>query len=226
MDLVLVIDTETTGLSPATDTCIEVAAVLYSLRFAGIVKVYSTLLAAGVENAAESVNHIPSGALELGATPSNAWKTVDGWGKQAEAVLAHNADFDRSFVPAEVLSSIPWIDTCDGITWPRQSKPGASLISLALDHGLGVVDPHRALNDCLLLARLLTRCAELGHDVGALLAQGLRPRAMFQALVSFDDKDKAKEAGFRWDAPTRRWLRKMAVEDAGKLGFRVQEVQA
>jgi len=124
--------------------------------------------------------------------------------------------------------SIPWIDTCGAVDWPMQSKPNTNLISLALDHGLGVVDPHRALSDCMLIARLITRCNDLrhqtGHDVQAILARGLRPRATYEALVPFERKDEAYDAGFHWDRVKRQWLRKMAREDTPLLPFRVREV--
>lgn len=223
METVLILDTETTGLDPAKDHCIEVAVVRYSIEHACVLESYATLLL-GDSNEAEATNHIPAASLRLGANPILTWKLVGEIGAYCDAVLAHNSDFDRAFVPANVLSDIPWIDTKE-LTWPKQSEPGSSLIGLALDHGLAVVDPHRALSDCLLLARLLTRVAEQ-HNIVELLARGLRPRATFQALVSFDDKDKAKEAGFHWEASTKRWLRKMAEEDAGLLPFKTRKVEA
>lgn len=223
MKTVLILDCETTGLAPESDRVIEVAAVRYSLQHHCVLESYATLIL-GDSNAAESINHIPAVALSNGSPDVPVWERVEQMGMRCDAVLAHNADFDRSFTPSYALAEIPWIDTCGAVDWPRQSKPGASLISLCLDHGLGVVDPHRALSDCLMLARLLARVHEMGHDVGAILARGLRPRAMFQALVSYDDKDLAKEAGFRWDAERKAWLRKMACEDVGSLVFRTKEV--
>lgn len=222
MKTVLILDTETTGLAPESDRVIEVAAVRYSLAHRCVLESYASLIR-GDGNAAENVNHIPAAALAGGEAPHIAWQTVECMGARSDAVLAHNADFDRSFTPREVLANIPWIDTCGAVDWPRQSKPGASLISLCLDHGLGVVDPHRALSDCLMLARLLARVAET-HDVNAILARGLRPRAMFQALVSYDDRALASDAGFRWKPETKQWLRRMAVEDAAQLGFRTKEI--
>lgn len=224
MDQVLIIDTETTGLDPEKDHCIEVAAIRYSLLSECMIGTMSTLINSVESNQARSVNRIPDSAVVAGEVPEAAWSSLAHIGKGCDAVLAHNADFDRSFIPASTLSDVPWICTMDGVPWPLQTKPGASLVVLALEHGLGVVDPHRALNDCLLLARLLTRCADLGIDLNMLLAPGLRPRALFQAVVSYDDKEKAREAGFRWDAATKRWLRKLAIEEAGLFPFPTRQV--
>ena len=40
---ILIIDTETTGLSPKTNNLIEICAILYSLKHKEIVQIYSTL---------------------------------------------------------------------------------------------------------------------------------------------------------------------------------------
>lgn len=223
MKLVLILDTETTGLDPHTDRAIEVAAVQYSLEEASVVQAYSQLIAGG-PNPAESINHIPSKALEWGDYAADVWERVSAMAKPCDAILAHNAAFDRRWVPSD-FPNIPWICTLNGITWPVQGD-GRNLVAIALAHGLGVVDPHRALADCLLIARLLTRCRELGTDLNAMLARGLRPQATFQALVSFDHKELAKAKGFQWDASARKWIREMAIEDATPelLGFEVRRI--
>ncbi len=218
MDTVLILDTETTGLDPSTGQCIEVAIVRYSIQAHAVLDSVSWLLHAE-SNPAEHINHIPASILLDADSPAVVWPEVSGIAMSCDAVLAHNADFDRQWVESKELLAHPWIDTCHAVDWPMQSKPGSSLITLALDHGLAVVDPHRALSDCLLLARLLSRVAELGHDVSAILERGLRPTATFQALVTYDQRQAAKDAGFHWEAPKKQWLRK--IEDAKLLPFRV-----
>ena len=222
VDRILILDCETTGLDPVEDCAIELGLVVYSVRHRTVLRSYSTLLASGRENTAEAINHIPSSALNDGSTPKQAWSVFEHWASKVDAIVAHRADFDRQFVP---MVDRPWICTKYGVKWPLEDKPGQSLIYLALAHGLGVVDPHRALSDCMLIARLLTRCAELGHDPETILARGLRPMAVFQALVTFDDNHQAKSAGFEWEASTKRWLRKMAIEDAAMLEFRTAQVE-
>jgi len=224
MDLLAILDTETTGLTPADGVCLEVAVVRYSLRCRSVLDAQSWIILGPSENPAEPINHIPASLLKYGTPKGEVWDGVDLLLMGCDAALAHNADFDRQWIPEGTVTGLPWIDTCHGCDWPKQSKPGSSLISLALEHGLGVIDPHRALSDCLLLARLLTRCAELGHDVEAILARGLRPVAVFQALVSYEEREAAKAAGFHWEAGEKRWLRKMAIEDAVALPFRTRRI--
>lgn len=222
MKRVLLIDTETTGLDPKTDRVIEVAAILYSVEHATPLHFFSSLLRADA-NPAEAINRIPAAALVEAPEPATVWARVGAIAEQADAIVAHNAEFDRGFVPAALDALRPWICTMQDLQWPRQGG-GRSLVALALDHDLGVAYAHRALADCDLIARLLTRSRELGADLAALLARGLRPKAKFAALVSYDDREKAKTAGFSWDGPTKTWWRVMAREDAAALPFRVREI--
>ena len=225
MKRVLILDTEATGLDPKVDAVIEVACILYSIEHATVIESYSSLIRA-TDNAAEAINRIPPAALVGAEHPDAVWARVMVLTDTADAIVAHNAEFDRGFVRDRLRDALPWVCSRSDLTWPKQTKPGPSLVSLALEHDLGVATAHRALADCDLIARLFTRAAELGADLRAMLARGMRPKAEFIALVSFDDKDKAKAAGFQWDAQRKQWKRRMAVEDAAALPFRTQQVQA
>jgi len=240
LNMVLVLDTETTGFDPEENDCIEVAGVMYSVEHACVIESYASLIAVDGPNDAEPVNHISEPSYkQWGATPEGVWERVALMAEECDAILAHNADFDRQWVPGHgkgaehlgpimPLHTLPWIDTCNGVRWPKQSRDAGSLINLAFEHGLGIVDPHRALSDCLLIGRLLQRCAELGHDVRSLLRRGLRPMATFEARLPYDRRQEAKDAGFKWKEIEGRsknsWVRKLAVEDATELGFEVLEI--
>lgn len=225
MDYIAILDTETTGMDPSDSQCIEVGLVCYSLKCRAMVDCHSWLIH-GESNPVEEINHIPTALINspLAESSDHVWKQVLGYSEPCEYILTHNADFDRQWVPEWFPATPRWIDTCNAVTWPRPTN-SRSLISLALAHGIGVVDPHRAINDCLLLAMLLTRVAELGYDVEAILRQGLRPQAMFRACVSYENNNDARKAGFRWEQERRIWKRKMAIEDAMKLPFEVAELE-
>jgi DNA polymerase-3 subunit epsilon len=114
----------------------------------------------------------------------------------------------------------------DDLAWPRGAG-SKSLVALALAHGVGVSTAHRALTDCLLIAHTLERLPELGVvDVKAFLRRGLRPKAKFRALVSYETNSLAKAAGFRWEPNARMWTRTMAVEDVAGLPFKAVPVDA
>jgi DNA polymerase III epsilon subunit-like protein len=224
MRRVLLLDTETTGTDESAQ-CIEVAAAVFDIRYAVVVRAFSSLLCAR-SNEAECVNQIPAQALLDAPGPAATWIAVSNLAVEAEAIVAHGAEFDRRFVPSDAVPSAPWICSMDDLLWPRARKPGESLVSLALAHGLGVCSAHRALDDVELLARLLARVHEMGADLDAFLARGLRPKARFVvADRRFDParNEMAKAAGFKWDPDAREWWRVMAVEDASVLPFEVRQ---
>ena len=217
------VDVETTGLLPETDRIVEVGCVVWSVEHRCILSAWSDLVD-GDGNAAEAINRIPAAALSHGDVLGNVLANLRAYANRVDALVAHRAEFDRSFLEAAGFrSQAPWICSKFDIEWPR-SKVGDGLVSTALAHGVGVTRAHRALTDCLTLAYLFERVAE-SHDLGPLLDRALRPKATFQALVSYDEHEMAKSAGFQWDGAKKRWTRRMAAEDAGLLGFRTQEVQ-
>lgn len=214
----LIIDTETTGLDPKLDCVIEVGMVLYSVEHQSTLMQFSTLLPAG-SNPCESINRISCAALQstalARANRTLEWvMTLSEFLNEPEVVVAHNAEFDRQFFPID----LPWLCTKFDFQWPRQLREGDSLINTALAHGIGVGSAHRALTDCQLIAALFDRM----DDLQGMFERARRPKAIFQALVAFKDRELAKAAGFRWDADAKRWTRRMAIDDAGSLPFPVQ----
>jgi exodeoxyribonuclease X len=159
-----VIDTETTGLDPASDRVVEVAAVKvepdgaagpgWSAR-EGWQSFVNPSRAIPPE--ASAIHHIIdadcSGAPRLG----NAIEMVIGpdWPEGVDVVAAHNARFDRGFLP--MLQDKRWIDTyrCALHIWP--DAPGHS--NMTLRYWLGIDLPregaHRALADATVTAHIL-----------------------------------------------------------------------
>jgi DNA polymerase III subunit epsilon len=221
MNNVLIVDVETTGLDPTSDRVIEVGAVLYDVGHRTIRSSYSSLLQ-GDSNAAEAVNAIPASVLPTAPPPDVVWRYIAALSRDVDCFVAHRASFDRSFFPAELAASKPWACSKFDMQWPR-AKLGASLTETALAHGLGLSHAHRALTDCLTIARLLERVAEMGCDVGAMLVRALRPKARFVSLAPFEEKEVVKAHGFQWEPTRRVWAREMAIEDAGDLPFRVRQ---
>ena len=226
MRLLAILDTETAALD---GPCIEAAVSLYDLKHAAVVRSFSSLIR-HTENQAEAINGIPPALLLEAPPPEPVWHRVREVIDKADAIVAHNASFDRRFVPEAVQCGKPWICSCWDLLWPRRRQDaGEGLIQLALAHGLGVATAHRASADVELLARLLTRVAEMGVELEPFLARGLRPKALFVvADERFDAarNELAKQHSFKWDqreAP-KRWSRTMAVEDAAALPFAVDLV--
>lgn len=236
MKRILILDTETTGLDPTVDQIIEIAVLLWDVRYRRVLQTHAQIIRARA-NPAQDYNGIPGGMLfESGSQGEAVWAFIDGFADAADRlVLAHNASFDRAFCAGLAQATfgpaarpLRWIDSLDDVTWPRPSS-SRSLTSIALAHGVPVVAVHRAVDDCQTLARLLERCGELGHDVEAMLEAALaharQPRFRFVAHEPFERNKDVKAAGFRWDGERREWWRVMTDVDAAQLDFSMAKVE-
>jgi DNA polymerase III subunit epsilon len=223
MKSILILDVETTGvLPPPKDRVVEIGVVLWSVEHRTTVAQYSSLVE-GPANPAHHANHIPESSLSEGAPEASVWERLSPWLARADALVAHQCEFDRRYTPPGWDQGKPWICSMNDIEWPQHSGSKA-LVAILLQHGLGVTHAHRALTDCQHIARLFERCHEMGFDVRDLLVQGARPKGKFVAKVSYYDRDKAKLSGFRWNGDTKQWIRSMAIEDAGALPFPVERI--
>jgi DNA polymerase-3 subunit epsilon len=222
----LIVDTETSGLDPATGKCLEVGAVLFDVPHRAVLSQLSFLLPASA-NPAQHVNGIDPAVTRLEQPWRQSLQMLDAMVAGADAVLAHNAAFDRQWFGIEPLPALdrPWICTMDDIPWPadRQLKPRPSLQALALAYGVPVWAAHRALTDCIYLVQVLERCADLEQ----LLVEAQEPRQLFRAQLSYAERFRAKQAGFRWNDPVAgAWSRRLSEREARSLPFPVQPVCA
>jgi DNA polymerase III subunit epsilon len=248
---VLLVDTETSGLSYEEGArVVEVAAALYDTKYASVIESFSALIRHD-KNEAEHVNGIPVGLLlEHGDEPGAVWCRFVDLAQEAECLVAHRAEFDQGFVQKSLDAlDVPgnievwedwnrdksWVCTKSDIEWPNKLR-GDSLVQLALGLGLGVASAHRAMADVDTMARCLTRaqevmtvewakdpCGSSGDWLEPLFRRAMRPKVRVVALVSFEQKDLAKDAGFFWEPQRREWYRRMPAEDVSKLPFRAVE---
>lgn len=222
----LILDTETTGLDPSSGQCIEVGAILFAVRERAVLSQVSFLLPVET-NPAEPINGIAAPVSRLPQPWQAGLRFFSAMLAAADAVLAHNAAFDRQWFGSGVLPAIgkPWICSMDDIRWPaeRQLRANPSVRDLALAYGVPVWAAHRALTDCTYLAQVFERCANLE----ALLVAALEPRQLFRAQLSYAERHRAKEAGFRWNDPVPgAWTRRLSEREARALSFAVQPVEA
>ncbi len=223
----LILDVETNGLSPAQHQAIEVATVLFDTDFNAPVATFATLIENDI-NEVEHINRIPAALLKDALDAESAWDRVDELIVSADCVVAHNASFDRSFTPSEIARKRPWVCSLHDLSFPEASS-NKQLTTIAIAHGVAVIGAHRALTDVDLIVRLFQRLHERDIDVGEMLKTAIAnavPKALIQAMVGFDGKDAAKSAGFRWNAPAKRWEKRMTLEEAKKLTFKTRVLEA
>ncbi|MBM5796528.1 MAG: 3'-5' exonuclease [Cyanobacteria bacterium M_surface_7_m2_037] len=220
----LILDTETTGLDPQRDRCIELGAVLFDLPRRSVLSQVSLLLPCE-QNAAQAVNGIDP---ELTQQPQ-PWQQGLQWFEallaSADLVVAHNAAFDRQWFGMAPLPAIdkPWLCTMEDIRWPadRNLRANPSVRDLALAYSVPVWAAHRALTDCIYLAQVFERCSDLEQ----LVQQGLEPRRLYRARLSYEERHRAREAGFRWNEPVSgAWSRRLSEREAALLPFPVVPV--
>jgi DNA polymerase-3 subunit epsilon len=221
----LVLDTETTALSREHGQCIEVGAVLFHVPSRAVLMQVSFLLPCP-SNPAEAINGIPAPVSRLSQPWQAGLACFEAMVDAADAVLAHNAAFDRQWfgqAPLPALSK-PWICSMEDIRWPadRQLKATPSVRDLALAYGIPVWAAHRALTDCIYLVQVFERCPQLE----LLLQAAQEPRRLYRAQLGYAERHLAKEAGFRWNEPVRgAWSRRLSDREVAALSFAVEAVE-
>ena len=221
----LILDTETTGLDPQANSCLEVGVVLFDLPSRQVLAQQSFLLPVA-ENPAEPINRIPAAATNRPQPWQAALVYFEALLEAADVVVAHNAAFDRQWFGRGLLPAItkPWLCSMEEMRWPpeRQLRARPSVRDLALAYEIPVWAAHRALTDCIYLAEVFRRCEDLEDQVRL----GLEPRALFKAQVSYDQRHLAREAGFRWNDPVAgAWTRRLSDREAEALDFPVQRLE-
>ncbi len=217
----LIVDTETTGLTPAKGRCIEVGAVLFHVPSRAVLSQLSFLLPCS-SNPAERVNGIAAAVTRLEQPREQFIACLEAMAAAADVLVAHNAAFDRQWFGREELPPLqrPWLCSMEDIRWPaeRHLRATPSVRDLALAYGVPVWAAHRALTDCIYIAQVFEREAQLE----ALLQQALLPRKLYRARLPYDQRHLAKEAGFRWNEGVQgAWSKRLTEAERGLLPFEV-----
>jgi DNA polymerase III subunit epsilon len=217
---IAILDTETTGTDPENDLVIEVAVALFDLESKCVRAQFSSLIRGALSNNAYSINRIPSMWLEDAPLAEDVWRRVGIVIDSADAFVAHQAAFDRSFTPEPLRSSRPWVCSKRHIEWP-ESKPGDALVHVALAHGVGVFSAHRAMTDVDTLARVFQAVGRRCNLVD-MLRLAMRPRVRVISLAPFEQKDVVKSFGFEWIPDKKYWVGEVFEEDVERLPFKTR----
>lgn len=222
---ILILDTETTGLNPKNEHLLEIAAILWSVEHRFILMQVSTLICYEqvINNPAYPINGIPSEVLSLNFNYKQGLTTINQMSLSTTYICAHNAKFDKSFCKNVVGLDLPienWIDTQDIIYPKSQYCKSTSLNSLAIAHGIPIVDSHRALDDCKVLTKLLS----LVPDLEAQLSKANRPKVLVRSLEERPGT-LSRQHGFRWNSVIpSAWSKYMPEEDIELLPFKAIKI--
>jgi len=210
---VLILDTETTGLSHASDKIIELAMLLVEVDLitglpCGAAEIFEGFEDPGmpIPEVARQVTGITDEMVQ-GKSLDDA--DVNSLLSKADVVIAHNAGFDRPFMEARfpAFASKPWACSFKDIDWKAEGADSAKLTALAADAGL-FYDAHRALMDCHALLAVVSRSA-MGSQSSRLLGLISQAQRLSYKLCAtgapFASKDVLKNRGYRWDAEHRVW---------------------
>lgn len=199
-----IVDTETTGVTPDSQA-IELGWVLYRTD-AGLIDCGSNLMSHIGLEPKEGVHGIPPAAL-MHAMPYDAVVASVVPEGSPLTFVAHNAKFDRQFLPKDWS---PWICTLEDAEWPVHTTSGA-LVQIALALGVGVSRAHRAIDDVLTVATMLDRVRERDPGLVQWLAIAREPRVEVRGKQPFARNQEAKDLGFRWTPETKSWTKWVRV---------------
>lgn len=218
---VVVLDTETTSLDPATGHIIELAICQLSFdargRIVEIGQVYDWLEDPGYP--------LPPGISQLtGLTDGDlAGRRIDDAAAlhmlmQADLVIAHNCSFDAAWIERRypAIAGKPWCCTLKDIDWRRHGIEGRQLGAL-LGEVAGFFNArHRADSDVAALVALLAAKLPTGRSVcSELILPAQHPSVRVTADgAPFEVKDALKARGYRWDQKIRRWWIEVTINAA------------
>jgi DNA polymerase-3 subunit epsilon len=229
---VLVLDTETTGLSHQTDKIIELAMLLVQVDVASGLPFGTVECFEGFEDPGMP---IPDVARQVTGISDDMVKghrlddpQVEAMVARADLVVAHNAGFDRPFVEARFpgFADKAWACSFADIDWKAAGAGSSKLSALAQDHGW-FYDAHRAQVDCHALLQVLSRPVGQASTtgLGQLIAAASRPSFKLRATGSpFESKDQLKGRGYRWDGEAKVWF--CTLSDQERLDAELEWLKA
>jgi DNA polymerase-3 subunit epsilon len=219
---VLVLDTETTGLSHQADKIIELAMLLVDVDLASGLPFGPVTLFEGFEDpgmpipaVAQQVTGI-SDDMVAGHRLDDA--QVEALVARADLIVAHNAGFDRPFVEARFpgFAAKAWACSFADIDWKAAGAESAKLSALAQNHGW-FYDAHRAQVDCHALLQVLSRpVGPQGPATGLNRLISVAAQASFKLRATgspFESKDLLKARGYRWDGDAKVWYCTLADQE-------------
>ncbi len=217
MSLILGIDLETTGLDYNNDSIVEIAAILWDTNNNKYIEGKSQLIKPknfkGISSQVSKINGITTEMIEkYGETPEHVFGMLNIMARNAEAIVAHNGTgFDKPFLFHELVKAgfekheftKPWIDTKIDLPLPSTIK-GRSLVHMAAEHGFLNLIGHRAFTDVLTMLKIFSM-----YNYDEIVRRSQAKTLKVIALVPYEQREKAKNFGFRWNPGEKVWAKSM-----------------
>ncbi len=230
---IVILDTETTGLSSDMDVIIELGLVkvLFSpsaRRLVSIERVVSAYEDPG-KPITPFITELTGITDDMVRGKRIDEKLVADILSDAVLVVAHNAAFDRPFFEKRFkgFEEKKWACSLTGIGWNELGFKNLKQEELLLKSGY-FYEAHRASIDCLALVWLL-HCQP--DAFASLLEQAAKKTVTVQAFgAPFEAKDGLKARGYRWHdgttGPNRHWWKDIAEEELAEEKAFLDELYA
>jgi len=209
--LVLGLDLETSGLDKETCDVLEVGAVLWNVEEKRPVKLLSFFnkdFKGEIPEFIENLVGLKSDEVKKWGRPiKEGLEELNEMFEAATYVVAHNGNgFDEPFLRKTYndqgmqMPKKIWIDTLTDLPYP-DGMGTRKLGYLACEHGFINPFPHRALTDVLTTLKIFS-----SYDFGIVEEVAKSPMVQVIAHVGYEERDKPRRAGFRWDSKKRHWF--------------------
>lgn len=142
---------------------------------------------------------------------------------RVDYVVAHNGNFfDKPMLEANMdkyavaLTKTPWIDTYEDVPFPKHFRY-KNLTYLCGEHGFVNPFPHAALFDVMATMKVLSF-----YDLKEVVRRRETPWITIRAMVSFDDKQLAKDRGYMWEQAgnkkfIKQWVKRVKQDELEAL---------
>jgi DNA polymerase-3 subunit epsilon len=209
----VILDTETTGMDMALDEVIELGMVAftYDPSTGQAYEVVGTL-----DLLEQPSKPIPPESTQVhGITDEMVrGKRIDDdqvavFLRGVDLVIAHNAQFDRGMVEKRlpIFETLSWACSLKEVPWQREGMGSAKLDYLLNQFGF-FHEAHRAEADCLALLDVLQRPLPGSGRLGMAWLMDAQRSPTYRVWATgspFDNKEKLKALGYRFDGTTKVW---------------------
>jgi DNA polymerase III subunit epsilon len=161
----LVVDVETTGLGPDSDEIIELALKLFSFdeesgEIIDILDEDSYLrepLSTTAQRNYDRAYRIHGIHYDMVRGKTFYDEKIMEYFNRTDAIFAHNASFDRSFLfrMYPEVNEMQWYCTMKNVQWKNHGFPNSKLLTLLQAHNISKFQTHRAMDDITYLTELL-----------------------------------------------------------------------